>query len=79
MSPICPVCSSPSVKQRTNAFYLQPERCCVPNSPMWFTSSPLDGDTLQAMLTRILSVRELHLPQEPSPQPAASSDEHDSD
>ncbi|XP_062385238.1 zinc finger MYM-type protein 4 isoform X2 [Sardina pilchardus] len=70
---------SPSVKQRTNAFYLQPERCCVPNSPMWFSSAPLDGDGLQAMLTRILTVRELHLPQEPKPQQTASSDEQDSD
>ncbi|XP_076157610.1 zinc finger MYM-type protein 4-like isoform X2 [Alosa pseudoharengus] len=70
---------SPSVKQRTNVFYLQPERCCVPNSPMWFSSSPLDGDALQAMLTRILTVRELHLPQEPSTQRTASSDEQDSD
>ena len=49
--------SSPSVKQRTNVFYLQPERCCVPNSPMWFSSVPLEGDAMQAMLTRILTVR----------------------
>ncbi|KAL2080385.1 hypothetical protein ACEWY4_024178 [Coilia grayii] len=70
---------SPSVKQRTNAFYLLPERCCVPNSPMWFSSTPLDGDALQAMLTRILTVRELHLPQEPSTAQHTSSDEQDSD
>ncbi|XP_042566525.1 zinc finger MYM-type protein 4 isoform X3 [Clupea harengus] len=70
---------SPSVKQRTNVFYLQPERCCVPNSPMWFSSAPLEGDAMQAMLTRILTVRELHLPQEPSTQKPASSDEQDSD
>ncbi|KAM6899612.1 zinc finger MYM-type protein 4-like [Xenentodon cancila] len=52
---------SESVKQRTNMFYLHPERCCVPNSPLWFSSTPLDDSTMEAMLTRILSVRELHV------------------
>ncbi|KAM4538768.1 zinc finger MYM-type protein 4-like isoform 2-T2 [Odontesthes bonariensis] len=52
---------SESVKQRTNMFYLHPERCCVPNSPLWFSSTPLDDSTMEAMLTRILTVRELHI------------------
>ncbi|XP_047460232.1 zinc finger MYM-type protein 4 isoform X2 [Mugil cephalus] len=52
---------SESVKQRTNLFYLHPERCCVPNSPLWFSSTPLDDGTMEAMLTRILTVRELHV------------------
>ncbi|KAM4725554.1 zinc finger MYM-type protein 4-like isoform 2-T2 [Anableps anableps] len=52
---------SESVKQRTNMFYLHPERCCVPNSPLWFSSTPLDDSTMESMLIRILTVRELHL------------------
>ncbi|XP_074468770.1 zinc finger MYM-type protein 4-like isoform X2 [Sebastes fasciatus] len=52
---------SESVKQRTNLFYLHPERCCVPNSPLWFSSSPLDDSAMEGMLIRILTVRELHL------------------
>ncbi|XP_044027837.1 zinc finger MYM-type protein 4 isoform X2 [Siniperca chuatsi] len=52
---------SESVKQRTNLFYLHPERCCVPNSPLWFSSTPLDDNTMEGMLIRILTVRELHL------------------
>ncbi|KAM6974368.1 zinc finger MYM-type protein 4-like [Tautogolabrus adspersus] len=52
---------SESVKQRTNLFYLHPERCCVPNSPLWFSSTTLDDSTMEAMLIRILTVRELHL------------------
>ncbi|KAL3043474.1 hypothetical protein OYC64_003357 [Pagothenia borchgrevinki] len=52
---------SESVKQRTNLFFLQPERCCVPNSPLWFSSSPLDDSTKENMLIRILTVRELHV------------------
>ncbi|XP_077403925.1 zinc finger MYM-type protein 4-like isoform X2 [Vanacampus margaritifer] len=52
---------SETVKQRTDVFYLLPERCCVPNSPLWFSATPLDEDTKEAMLTRILTVRQLHL------------------
>ncbi|XP_063310866.1 zinc finger MYM-type protein 4 isoform X1 [Pelobates fuscus] len=53
-------CSSESVKQRSDVFYLQPERSCVPNSPMWFSNMPIDPGTLDSMLTRILMVREVH-------------------
>ncbi|XP_035651040.2 zinc finger MYM-type protein 4-like isoform X2 [Oncorhynchus keta] len=77
---------SDSVKQRTNVFFLLPERSCVPNSPMWFSSQGLDDHTLDTMLTRILTVREIHLgdPQRNEPQskdpewtPDQDSDETD--
>ncbi|XP_006886495.1 PREDICTED: zinc finger MYM-type protein 4 isoform X2 [Elephantulus edwardii] len=51
---------SESVKQRNDVFYLQPERSCVPNSPMWYSTYPIDPGTLDTMLTRILMVREVH-------------------
>ncbi|XP_061903355.1 zinc finger MYM-type protein 4 isoform X2 [Entelurus aequoreus] len=51
---------SETMKQRTDMFYLLPERCCVPNSPLWFSNTALGEDTKEAMLTRILAVRELH-------------------
>lgn len=57
---VLPVDSSESVKQRTDVFYLQPERSCVPNSPMWYSTFPIDPGTLDTMLTRILMVREVH-------------------
>uniref|UniRef100_A0A3B4DTE6 TRASH domain-containing protein n=1 Tax=Pygocentrus nattereri TaxID=42514 RepID=A0A3B4DTE6_PYGNA len=63
-------CSS-SVKQRTNVFYLRPERSCVPNSPLWFSSMALDDEELETMLTRILTVRELYLERE---KPTSVSD-----
>ncbi|KAF3820041.1 hypothetical protein GH733_015550 [Mirounga leonina] len=58
----CPVrlYDSESVKQRNDVFYLQPERSCVPNSPMWYSTFPIDPGTLDTMLTRILMVREVH-------------------
>uniref|UniRef100_A0A8C9NRE8 Zinc finger MYM-type containing 4 n=1 Tax=Serinus canaria TaxID=9135 RepID=A0A8C9NRE8_SERCA len=51
---------SESVKQRSDVFYLQPERSCVPNSPIWYSTLPIDPGTLDIMLTRILMVREVH-------------------
>lgn len=55
-----PMDSSESVKQRNDVFYLQPERACVPNSPMWYSTFAIDPGTLDTMLTRILMVREVH-------------------
>ncbi|XP_073786683.1 zinc finger MYM-type protein 4 isoform X4 [Danio rerio] len=66
---------SPSVRQRTTDFYLSPERSCVPNSPMWFSISALSDEALNSMLTRILTVRELHLDTEKTP----ADNESDSD
>ncbi|XP_075962356.1 uncharacterized protein LOC142965335 isoform X3 [Anarhichas minor] len=50
---------SESVRQRADLFYLHPDRRCVPNSPLWFSPTPLDDGTMEAMLIRILAVREL--------------------
>ncbi|KAK2830722.1 hypothetical protein Q5P01_018653 [Channa striata] len=48
-----------SVRQHRDLFYLQPDRCCSPTSPLWFSSTPLDDSTMEAMLLRILTVRQL--------------------
>ncbi|KAI1231229.1 hypothetical protein IHE44_0008166 [Lamprotornis superbus] len=48
---------SESVKQRSDVFYLQPERSCVPNSPIWYSTLPIDPGTLDIMLTRILMLQ----------------------
>ncbi|KAG7510776.1 zinc finger MYM-type protein 4-like isoform X2 [Solea senegalensis] len=49
-----------SAKKRSDVFYLQPERNVHTHSPHWYTSQPLEGATLQSMLTRILAVKEVH-------------------
>ncbi|XP_029701001.1 zinc finger MYM-type protein 4-like isoform X2 [Takifugu rubripes] len=48
-----------SVLQRSDLFYLQPHASCTPSSPVWYASTPLDDRTLEAMLVRILAVKEL--------------------
>ncbi|XP_029370194.1 zinc finger MYM-type protein 4-like isoform X2 [Echeneis naucrates] len=47
------------VRQRRDLFYLCPDHHCVISSPLWFSFTPLDDSTLQDMLIRILTVREL--------------------
>ncbi|MBN3312375.1 ZMYM4 protein, partial [Atractosteus spatula] len=66
---------SDSVKQRTDVFYLQPERSCVPNSPLWYSAQPLEPETLETMLTRILMVREVHEELKKSHADSPSDDE----
>uniref|UniRef100_A0A672RLJ2 Zinc finger, MYM-type 4 n=1 Tax=Sinocyclocheilus grahami TaxID=75366 RepID=A0A672RLJ2_SINGR len=68
---------SPSVRQCTTDFYLSPERSCVPNSPMWFSTTSLSDEALDSMLTRILTVRELHLERDKSPNETDSDSDLD--
>ncbi|XP_010796196.1 zinc finger MYM-type protein 4-like [Notothenia coriiceps] len=75
---------SESVRQRSDLFYLHPDQCCVPNSPLWFSSVPLDDSTMEAMLVRILAVGELQrddrrgTEQQASDYTMSESDEEDS-
>ncbi|XP_016298824.1 zinc finger MYM-type protein 4-like isoform X2 [Sinocyclocheilus anshuiensis] len=68
---------SPSVRQRTTDFYLSPERSCVPNSPMWFSTTSLSDEALDSMLARILTVRELHLERDQSTNETDSDSDSD--
>uniref|UniRef100_A0A8C9VG38 Zinc finger MYM-type protein 4-like n=1 Tax=Scleropages formosus TaxID=113540 RepID=A0A8C9VG38_SCLFO len=68
-----------SVKQRTDMLYLQPEFPSVPDCPLWFSSQPLESSTLEAMLIRILAVREVHLDGEQAPPQATHADNEASD
>ena len=52
--------SSPeNVKSRNDLFYLQPERSCVPDSPVWYSTQDLNQQAIDKMLRRILMVREV--------------------
>ncbi|XP_034253351.1 zinc finger MYM-type protein 3 [Thrips palmi] len=48
-----------SVKTRNDVFYLVPERSCVPDSPVWYSTMSLGNEYLQKMLNRIMVVREI--------------------
>ncbi|XP_065367183.1 zinc finger MYM-type protein 4 isoform X2 [Calliphora vicina] len=50
-----------SVKTRNDVFYLQPERSCVPDSPVWYSTQALSQEALQKMLHRVKMVKEINI------------------
>ncbi|KAF7993472.1 hypothetical protein HCN44_010067 [Aphidius gifuensis] len=50
-----------SVKTRNDVFYLLPERSCVPDSPVWYSTSPLAEENLVKMLNRVKIVKEINV------------------
>lgn len=53
--------SPESVKTRNDVFYLQPERSCVPDSPVWYSTQALSQEALQKMLHRVKMVKEINI------------------
>ena len=51
--------SPENVKSRNDLFYLQPERSCVPDSPVWYSAQDLNQQQIDKMLRRVLMVREV--------------------
>jgi hypothetical protein len=65
-----------SIKNRNDVFYLVPERSCVPDSPVWYSTMSLGIDAMTRMLNRLRPVREIqeaHLQATQIPQPTAAS------
>ncbi|CAH1980548.1 unnamed protein product [Acanthoscelides obtectus] len=50
-----------SVRTRNDVFYLQPERSCVPDSPVWYSTMPLPKEALEKMLHRVKMVKEINV------------------
>lgn len=50
-----------SVKTRSDVFYLLPERSCVPDSPVWYSTMPLGVEMLQKMLHRVKMIKEINV------------------
>ncbi|KAM3935683.1 zinc finger MYM-type protein 2 isoform 3-T3 [Leptodactylus fuscus] len=51
--------SPQNLNQRMDVFYLTPESLS-PDSSLWFTSTPLDRNTLENMLIRVLLVKDIY-------------------
>ncbi len=52
--------SPENVKNRSDLFYLLPEKATLPTSPIWFSSQPLSIKTLDNILNRIKMVKEVN-------------------
>ncbi|ESN90900.1 hypothetical protein HELRODRAFT_194612 [Helobdella robusta] len=48
-----------SIKNRTDLFYLTPERSCVPDSPVWYSTQPQNIENISKMFNRLRVVREV--------------------
>ncbi|XP_026735761.1 zinc finger MYM-type protein 3 isoform X3 [Trichoplusia ni] len=53
--------SPESVRTRNDVFYLQPERSCVPDSPVWYSTQALSRQALAKMLHRVKMVKEINI------------------
>ncbi|XP_077301201.1 zinc finger protein without children isoform X2 [Arctopsyche grandis] len=52
---------SKCVKTRNDVFYLMPERSCVPDSPVWYSTQALGREPLSKMLHRVKMVKEINI------------------
>ncbi|KAM9506203.1 transcriptional regulator QRICH1-like isoform 1-T2 [Salvelinus alpinus] len=48
-----------SAKGRNDAFYLNPEPVVAPNSPLWYSTQPINREQMEHILARCLIVREI--------------------
>ncbi|XP_054472012.1 zinc finger MYM-type protein 2 isoform X2 [Anoplopoma fimbria] len=49
-----------SLRERLDFFYVQPDPACGPDDPLWFSSTPLERQLLESLLTRVLLVRDVY-------------------
>ncbi|XP_057255661.1 zinc finger MYM-type protein 2 isoform X3 [Pezoporus wallicus] len=57
----CYLSKSPqNLNQRMDMFYLQPECSVSAESPIWYTATSLDRNTLENMLVRVLLVKDIY-------------------
>ncbi|MGH0171256.1 UNVERIFIED_CONTAM: hypothetical protein FKN15_060846 [Acipenser sinensis] len=49
-----------SLKSRMDLFYMKPESSSSPDSPLWYTTTSLDRNTLESLLNRILLIRDIY-------------------
>ncbi|XP_070831912.1 zinc finger MYM-type protein 2 [Chaetodon trifascialis] len=50
----------PLLRERLDVFYVQPDPACGPDDPLWFSSTPLERQILESLLTRVLLVRDIY-------------------
>ncbi|XP_034002965.1 LOW QUALITY PROTEIN: zinc finger MYM-type protein 2 [Trematomus bernacchii] len=48
------------LRERLDVFYVQPDPSCGTDDPLWFSSTPLERQILESLLTRVLLVRDVY-------------------
>ncbi|XP_034057340.1 zinc finger MYM-type protein 2 isoform X1 [Gymnodraco acuticeps] len=67
------------LRERLDVFYVQPDPSCGPDDPLRFSSTPLERQILESLLTRVLLVRDVytdtpHLEEEGGGEAAAGAE-----
>lgn len=52
--------SPPLLWERLDVFYVQPDPARGPGDPVWFSSTPLERQILESLLTRVLLARDIY-------------------
>ncbi|XP_053312419.1 zinc finger MYM-type protein 2 [Spea bombifrons] len=52
--------SPQNLNQRMDVFYMKPESSASSGSPLWYTSTALDRNTLENMLIRVLLIKDIY-------------------
>lgn len=52
--------SPPSLRDRLDLFYVQLDPAYDPDGQLWFTTTPLERQTLENLLTQVLLVRDVY-------------------
>lgn len=71
-APFPPPSSPALLWERLDVFYVQPDPSCSPSDPVWFSSTPLERQILERLLTRVLLVRDIY-----TDKPLLEEDEED--
>ncbi|XP_008430028.1 zinc finger MYM-type protein 2 [Poecilia reticulata] len=50
----------PLLWERLDVFYVQPDPACSSGDPVWFSSTPLERQILESLLTRVLLARDIY-------------------
>ncbi|KAF3843518.1 hypothetical protein F7725_002367 [Dissostichus mawsoni] len=53
-------CPPVVVAGASRRLYVQPDPSCSPDDPLWFSSTPLERQILESLLTRVLLVRDVY-------------------
>ncbi|XP_064167802.1 zinc finger MYM-type protein 2 [Anguilla rostrata] len=55
-----------ALKKRTDVFYMMPDDSSSSDSPLWYSSTPLERAILEKVLTRILLIKDIYSQKDPS-------------
>ncbi|KAG7463610.1 hypothetical protein MATL_G00178450 [Megalops atlanticus] len=66
-----------ALKQRTDVFYMKPEISSSSDSPLWYSSAPLERTALESILTRVLLVKDVYTKRDRSEEEEEEEEEED--